>query len=784
MYQWDVNQRLVLYEVNAGEEVHYAHRNDENDNALVVKTYSENNKIYANIPNILLQTAGDMDVYVYVTVGNDQHTEKRFILRVEQREKPSDYVYTETEILTWKSLDERITELEKGGTGGSDAVKYTEQELTDEQKTQARANIGAVSAGEVPEQVQADWNQNNESAVDFVKNRTHYEEVAFTELIPETTVTIEGDYGSAEFQIDQQLVEGETYFVTLNGTNYECVARYVIDDDNYVLIGNGTIFGDGNEGNGEPFSCDSYESGIIYLNAATAGEYTFSITHSTTVVHKIDEKYIPESVLVQTDWNQTDDTETDYLKNKPFGGLPEDLGTYNFTAISETTIDYVTAENDGSFDVCRHLFNHMDILNATQVVINGETDLWTSKFDRGYLSARGDKFSLYTFYNAGETVTITSNTDIFTTGNTYPVLFQGVSDEYIKKIDLRYIPNSVYTSENAPVKFGSGTKSSIQGFNTIASGEYSHAEGSGTTASGNNSHAEGADTTASGLYSHAEGLHTTASGNFSHAEGNYTTASGRYSHAQGKFNVEDSSGVYAHIVGNGEGDGNRRSNAHALDWNGNAYYKGNVFVKGTNPDASGGQEVATKSGWTANKYIGTDENGNLVEKDAPAGGGGDGVSIDDTLTISGAAADAKATGDQIRALSEEIANGGGLTTEEKSLMLSLFNNALYGADVGAIKNRLNDLWGGESGGDSGGDSGDSTLYTISTNFVNVSIDNTATSVTANSAFNATLTPTAGELASVTITMGGVDVTADVYADGVITIPAVTGNIVITASASA
>lgn len=132
-------------------------------------------------------------------------------------------------------------------------------------------------------------------------------------------------------------------------------------------------------------------------------------------------------------------------------------------------------------------------------------------------------------------------------------------------------------------------------------------------------------------------------------------------------------------------------------------------------------------------------------------------------------------------------NGAGLTAEEKSLMLTLFNNALYGADIGAVKARLNALWGGEAGDGSGGDSGNTdpgALYTISTKFVNVTIDNTATSATANSAFNATLTPTTGDLASVTIIMGGVDVTADVYVDGIITIPAVTGNIVIEASASA
>lgn len=131
-------------------------------------------------------------------------------------------------------------------------------------------------------------------------------------------------------------------------------------------------------------------------------------------------------------------------------------------------------------------------------------------------------------------------------------------------------------------------------------------------------------------------------------------------------------------------------------------------------------------------------------------------------------------------------NLNGLTTEEKSLLLSLVNNALYGADVGAVKARLNTLWSGESGGDSGGDSGGTdsgTLYTISTNFVNVASDNSAVSATANRAYSANLTATVGELASVTITMGGVDVTADVYADGVIAIPAVTGNIVISASAT-
>lgn len=139
----------------------------------------------------------------------------------------------------------------------------------------------------------------------------------------------------------------------------------------------------------------------------------------------------------------------------------------------------------------------------------------------------------------------------------------------------------------------SGVASHAEGSSTTASNYYSHAEGDSTTASGENSHSEGKYTTASGESSHAEGDSTTASAYCSHAEGNCTTASGENSHAegvstiassqnqhvQGKYNIEDLNGTYAHIVGNGE-DG-KNSNAHTLDWEGNAWYAGKLSQEGT-----------------------------------------------------------------------------------------------------------------------------------------------------------------------------------------------------------
>ena len=72
-------------------------------------------------------------------------------------------------------------------------------------------------------------------------------------------------------------------------------------------------------------------------------------------------------------------------------------------------------------------------------------------------------------------------------------------------------------------------------------------------------------------------------------------------------------------------------------------------------------------------------------------------------------------------------------------------------------------------------------YSITNNLLNVINSNSATSITNDSSYTATLTPSDGfELKDVTITMGGSDVTDTVYSDGTITITNVTGDIIIVA----
>ena len=145
----------------------------------------------------------------------------------------------------------------------------------------------------------------------------------------------------------------------------------------------------------------------------------------------------------------------------------------------------------------------------------------------------------------------------------------------------------------------SGSYSHVEGYGAKALGNYSHAEGSYTKTLNNYSHAEGNHTEASGLSSHAEGADTIASGNQSHAEGVHTTAQGENQHVQGKYNIADT--INAHIVGNGS-DSSNRSNAHTLDWSGNAWFAGDVYTgstSGKNKDDGSVKLPVVYSGTTA-----------------------------------------------------------------------------------------------------------------------------------------------------------------------------------------
>ena len=74
-------------------------------------------------------------------------------------------------------------------------------------------------------------------------------------------------------------------------------------------------------------------------------------------------------------------------------------------------------------------------------------------------------------------------------------------------------------------------------------------------------------------------------------------------------------------------------------------------------------------------------------------------------------------------------------------------------------------------------------YSVTLNLDNVSIDNSVASVDAGSSYTATLSVSENYvISSVTVTMGGTDITSTAYSGGIISIANVTGNIIISAAA--
>lgn len=103
-YQWDIDQKIVInlegcdvnYLKNA-PEVHFC--NSSRKEALVVRsTVSNHDTITVDVPNILLQEACPLLVYVYLTDANDSSSQKTILyseIPVRKRAKPSDYLYVE-----------------------------------------------------------------------------------------------------------------------------------------------------------------------------------------------------------------------------------------------------------------------------------------------------------------------------------------------------------------------------------------------------------------------------------------------------------------------------------------------------------------------------------------------------------------------------------------------------------------------------------------------------------------------------------------------------------------
>lgn len=485
-------------------------------------------------------------------------------------------------------------------------VSYSAQEnITDEQKAQARTNIGAISSSEL---VQSDWNQNDETAKDYIKNKSL--EVPYWEEFGTWTTT----YSS--FEDDHYLainVANAILCLEVNNTRFENLTYTSGSYGSFTLGDIDTI--------GVKISNSGMGSST---NSLTVSETMFPDGVTSAHIYRKSLKKLPLDALPdEIDWVKTIDGDSivttnnrDYVLSNSYLGaiqifadnaspnfngrarsamlykqasgytMPPSVSLQTYTGTSTTKLEhpdykdtYVTADEMpyGSTLVGTDFDGKPVLLNPRRPIA---TSITSSSTNRQYAGAK----AVYDYVNDK----IPNNSNIVNGKTTGSLVMINASDG-----DTMFSPgkNSFSGGEGT---LASGSASHTEGYYTSAQGDYSHAEGSTSIASGEAAHAEGGGSVAVGKNSHAEGTNCRASGEASHAEGKGTDANSGQ-HVQGKYNVEDRLGKYAHIVGNGTNI-DTQSNAHTLDWSGNAWFAGDVYVgstSGTNKD-DGSKKLATE----------------------------------------------------------------------------------------------------------------------------------------------------------------------------------------------
>lgn len=149
---------------------------------------------------------------------------------------------------------------------------------------------GLVDTAVEESQVQADWNQNDETAKDYIKNRICYEEETVTEL-------------GNTYAVWNELTTADRYTpisYKMNGTIYKDVVP-IYSSTSAVYIYNGVA----------PY--DHYISVSIDNSSIESGGVNFQFVKIENTVKQIDSKFIPTA---SPDWSVNDENDPSYIKNR------------------------------------------------------------------------------------------------------------------------------------------------------------------------------------------------------------------------------------------------------------------------------------------------------------------------------------------------------------------------------------------------------------------------------------------------------------------------------------
>ena len=390
----------------------------------------------------------------------------------------------------------------------------------------------------------------------------------YDELSEIINVEITADnYNGVRYKISDKYVpleEGKEYFVTINDLAYEETCKYYQQYNigmyvNYLGVSPGYNY----EQIDRPYCL--YDDGLaLYVNLDTEKislPCTISVSEYVTTTKTLDEKYIPDTIARVSDLPEGFSGSWNDLEDKPFE-------TYENIVLERTIFVADTPMGDNYY--CTIDGKLIELGKSYKVVFD----------DVEYIFKEIGSAMVGQLYMVDYPFCVMS----LTTGVTR---FYAV-DQNEHSLEIFELIHVTISKDYIPQELKIGIV-----------GEGKHSVHLGTTSSpgrakGESSLSIGVANNAHGLASFAGGQATNATGEQSFTHGYFTTASGKNQFVIGSNNINDidadgnALNTYSFIVGNGADSSSRSSsNAHTLDWEGNAWFSGDVYVgstSGTNKD--------------------------------------------------------------------------------------------------------------------------------------------------------------------------------------------------------
>lgn len=263
----------------------------------------------AIIPDVLLQTDKDLNVWAFVGTAENGYTKISKTLKVNRRNKPADYVFTPVEQTTIAEIAAIAQSVRddadagrfdgaqgpagpvgpvgpKGDTGETGPAGSGVPDGGTAGQLLSKTETGTEWIDPPQSGVQSDWNQNDPTQPDYVKNRPFY--------IETKTVTVENATDGA-LEGFPAFVTGDTVTVNVDGVEHSLVAYYDEGEgvftvgDTYSSIANG-------EGQLGWQIYANPEENAVWFYATEA----HTISYLGVFIYKIDDKFVNLDGLVRT----------------------------------------------------------------------------------------------------------------------------------------------------------------------------------------------------------------------------------------------------------------------------------------------------------------------------------------------------------------------------------------------------------------------------------------------------------------------------------------------------